>query len=318
MVRKLLLCIVLAGLCVGAMRGTGKLLRSKEPFVDFSKRVQTDEEPSLRFTGEHDRLRFAVATMVSAEATFSMYRRLVQRVCRDVGRRAAFIVPPSYADVRWQLEQAEVDVALVCTGTYLHSTRGKGIKLLVQPEFENGLEYRSLFIVPAQSRFKTLDDLRGTVMACNDPESNTGCLVPCATLAKRGYAPKSFFRKVVFTGSHDRSILAVALGAVDGAAVDSLVWESNIRLDPSLEGRVRVIWQSEPFGPPPIVVPKGLDESLERSLREALLSLDKDEEGREILSSIGIKRFVPARPECYRSAVEMFQGLERRGDFRWR
>jgi len=224
---------------------------------------------------------------------------------------------PSYADVRRELEQGKVDVAFVCTGTYIHSMRGKRIKLLVQPEFENGLQYRSLFIVPARSGFRTIEDLRGTVMACTDPESNTGCLVPCATLADRGHNPKSFFRKVVFTGSHDRSILAVALAVVDGAAVDSLVWESNIREDPSLTRRVRVIWESEPFGPPPIVVPEGLEESLESSLREAFLSLDEDEEGREILSSIGIKRFVLAQPECYETAVNLYRRLKERGGSLW-
>ena len=154
-------------------------------------------------------------------------------------------------------------------------------------------------------------------MAFTDPESNTGCLVPSGMLVDNGYDPKSYFGKVVFTGNHDRSILAVALGVVDGAAVDSLVWESNLREDPTLERRVRVIWQSERFGPPPIVVPSGLEESLENALREAFLALDKDEEGREILSAIGIKRFVPARQEDYRTVVELFERLQERGGITW-
>lgn len=311
------LCLALAGLGLAAVWGAWHLMELREPRVDFSLRAQVAGTPASRPGGDDAPLRFAVATMVSAEATFSTYRRLVRRISRSVGREAKFVMRPSYAEVRRQLEEGQVDVAFVCTGTYVHGLRQKRIRLLVQPEFPEGRDYRCLFIVPVHSLTQTIDDLRGRVLALTDPESNTGCLVPAATLGDLGYNPKSFFRRVVFTGSHDRSILAVAGAVVDCAAVDSLVWGSAAREDPSLPGRVRVIWRSEPFGPPPIVVPKGLSADLERSLLEAFLALDKDEEGREILSGIGIKRFVPASPESYQTAVRLYQRLAQRGGPSW-
>jgi len=255
--------------------------------------------------------------MVSAEETFSTYRRLVQRICREVGRREAFVVPRSYADVREKLEHGKVDIAFVCTGTYVHSLRNKRIKLLAQPEFEEPIEYRCLVIVPSKSDAETLADLRGTVMAYTDPESNTGCLVPTATLMAGGHDPKAFFKKIVFTGSHDRSISAVALSLYDAAAIDALIWESKLKKEPSLAGKARIIWQSEVFGPPPIVVPADGDPSLAKSLQESLLALHEDQDGREILSAIGIKRFVQPRPESYRSAVQLHRQIERQGAPSW-
>ena len=311
------LCLVLAGLGLAAVWGGWHLMELREPRVDFSPQVRVTGIPAPRPRGNDARLRFAVATMVSAEATFSTYRRLVRRISRSVGRDGEFVMRPSYAEVRRQLEEGQVDVAFVCTGTYVHGLREKRIKLLVQPEFPEGRQYRCLFIVPAQGPAKRIEDLRGKVLALTDPESNTGCLVPAATLGDLGYKPKSFLRRVVWTGSHDRSILAVAGAVVDCAAVDSLVWWSAVGEDPSLAGRVRVIWQSESFGPPPIVVPKGLSADLERSLYEAFLALDKDKEGREILSGIGVRRFVPADPESYQSAVRLYQRLAERGGPSW-
>lgn len=314
---KAVLCLLLAGLGLAAVRALWSITVSREPFVDFSRRDAKTPKPPLSPAGQRSQLRFAVATMVSAEATFSTYRRLVQRICRDVGRREAFVIRSSYTDVREALEQGKVDVAFVCTGTYVHSLKGKRIRLLAQPEFEEPLEYRGLVIVPANSKAETLEDLRGTVMAFTDPESNTGCLVPAATLMNQGENPKTFFKKIVFTGSHDRSILAVALSVVDAAAIDALVWKSKIIEDPLLAGKVRIIWRSEVFGPPPIVVPASGDATLAKSLQEALLALDKDAEGRAILSAIGIKRFVPPCPECYESAVALYRQLERQGGFSW-
>ncbi len=316
-VRKTVLCLILAGLGLAAVWGAWSIAVSREPFVDFSRHDAKTPKPPISPAEYSNRLRFAVATMVSAEATFSTYRRLVQRICRDVGLQEAFVVRPSYTDVRKALEQGKIDIAFVCTGTYVHSLRKKRIRLLVQPEFEEPLEYRCLVIVPAESNAKTLENLRGTVIAFTDPESNTGCIVPAATLVNRGENPKSFFKKIVFTGSHDRSILAVALSVVDAAAIDSLVWESKLREDPSLAEKVRVIWRSEVFGPPPIVVPVSDDPTLAKSLQDALLALDKDYEGRDILSGIGIKRFVLPRPESYQSAVELYRQLERGGGFSW-
>ncbi len=319
-VRTAVLSIALAGLALTAVRVAVSVSMRNEPTVDFARRVSRGPAepnvparrsgpaiPTPEATAGGNSLRFAVATMVSAEATFTTYRSLVQRICRDVGRQEAFVLRPSYAEVRRELEQGRIDVAFVCTGTYVYALPQGRIRLLVKPEFEDGLQSRCLFIVPARSRRDALEDLRGAVMAFTDPESNTGCLVPQALLVERGYDPKSFFNETVFTGSHDRSIQSVALGVVDVAAVDSLVWGSSVQQDASLARRARVIWRSEAFGPPPIVVPAGLEAGLERSLRQAFLTLDQDEEGRAILSSIGIKRFVEAHHEDYASAIALYR-----------
>jgi phosphonate transport system substrate-binding protein len=226
----------------------------------------------------------------------------------DVGRKEAFVLRPSYADVRRELERGEIDVAFVCTGTYVHARRSGLVDLLVRPEFENGMEYRSYLIVPAHSSRDSVEELRGATMAYTDPESNTGCLVPRALLAKHRLR-ESFFERIVFSGSHDKSIQAVAIGAVDVAAVDSLVWESSVKSDPSLEGKTRVIWRSEPFGAPPVVVPSSIDPELKEALRRAFLGLDGDEEGRKVLSSIGIARFVGARDDEYRTAAAQLDML---------
>ncbi|MBI5725081.1 MAG: phosphate/phosphite/phosphonate ABC transporter substrate-binding protein [Planctomycetes bacterium] len=274
-----------------------------EPRVDLSGPAFL--EPSHLESG--GQLRFAVASMVSAETTFSSYRRLIQKVSRAVGREDVFVIRPSYADIRAALDRGEVDVAIVCTGTYLHGLASGRTKLLVQPEFEKGLEYRCLVIVPARSQVRSLEDLRGKTMAFTDRESNTGYLAACMNLKEKGLKPASLFAKVIFTHSHDRSIQAVSSSVVDAAAVDSLVLESMCREDPKLRERVRVVWTSEPFGPPPVVVPISINPQLEESLRQVLLSFHQNQEGRDILGKLGVLRFVLPDPECYSSAIAMFQ-----------
>jgi phosphonate transport system substrate-binding protein len=305
----------MAALGLVAVRLGGYLTRPAGVYVDFSKRTSFIVDSTVpQSTQDSGKLRFAVATMVSAEETFITYRRLVQRICRDVGRNDAFIVRPSYRAVREALEQEKLDVAFVCTGTYVRSLDNGGIRLLAQPEFADGLEYRCAIIVPHTSRRKTLDDLRDATMAFTDPESNTGHYVPSAAIFDKGFKPATFFKKIVFMGTHDRAIQATAIGAVDAAAVDALIWESHVRRTPSLAKRVRIIWQSEIFGPPPIVVPSSLPDDLVEALRSSLLALDKDDEGRHILAEIGIRRFVIPRPEDYNSATRLYEKFRDEGD----
>jgi phosphonate transport system substrate-binding protein len=300
---------LLTGLSLGVVYLVVSWPWSGRPSVDLTPSETQVVRPSGTPRSTDD-LRFAVAAMVSAEATFSTYKRLVQRICRDIGRQEVFLISPSYAAVRNDIERGDLDVAFVCTGTYVHARQGGRIKLLVRPEFLGDRDYRCLLIVPAKSDRGSLDDLRGATIAYTDPESNTGCLVPTAVLARRGLDSNTFFKKHTFTGSHDKSIQAVALGLVDVAAVDSLIWLSCLDEDPALADKVKVIWRSPSFGAPPVVVPTTLDAKLVERLRSAFVALDKDEEGREILSSVGIKRFVEAKDEDYQTAIDLLGTLK--------
>lgn len=280
---------------------------AKEPFVDLVTVAEQARSTSAPAPDPDGGLRFAVATMWSVESTFVMYQRLVTRIAHEVGRKDAFVLRPSYASLREALERHQIDVALVGTGPYVCALPGGHIKLLVMPEFEPGLTYHSVLLVPAASPLTGFKDLRGATIAFSDPESFAGFFVPYVELAQAGLDPQTFFKKMVFTGSHDRSIEAVAAGIADAAAVHSIVWYSAKRRDPSLASRLKEIWHSEDFGPPPVIVPVDIPSPLEAKLREAFLGLDGDEEGREILSALGIRRFVPARPEDYGSATALYK-----------
>ncbi len=290
------------GACV--VWGTMLLLSAREPYVSLSPQGQPSANRQPRPASAA--LRFAVATRLSPKSAFATYRQLVSRICRDVHRKEVFVLRPSYAEMRHDLERGLVDVALVCTGTYAHSRAGGKIDLLVQPEFEEGWQYRSVLLVPADSPVKGFDDLRGKTVAFTDVESHTGCAVPSAILAEKKLSPRTFFGRVLFTGSHDRSIRAVERKLVDAAAVDSLIWQWRKEREPQVAERVKVVYQSEVFGPPPIVVPANQDPQLVRALRNAFLALDKHDEGRRILKELHIRRFIPARPQDYQTAVSLY------------
>ena len=287
-----------------------------EPYIDID--FYTSSSEPVNIVNNHtDELRFAVATMWSVKSTFTKYQLLVDRICNDVERKKSFILRPSYSSLRNSIEHGEVDVAFVCTGPYVYALPSGKIKLLARPEFVNGHKYHSVIIAPKGSSIISIKDLHGTVLGFSDPESFSGCMVPYVMFNESGYDIDTFFDKIIFTGSHDHSIHAVERGIVSAAAVHSVVLESAKREDPSLMDRIKIIWSSETFGPPPIIVSSDLDENLTELLRESFFNMDKDENGREILSAIGIERFLPADENDYDTAIDIYERYKTLGGNNW-
>ncbi|MHC4395885.1 MAG: substrate-binding domain-containing protein [Planctomycetota bacterium] len=302
-----LILVVVLGAAL-ALVGLIKLYNyNKTPHISFSDWVAIKP-----IAEKSDKFRFAIASMISAEETWVTYKQLIDYVASHIGDEASMILRPSYSEVRILLEEKKVDLAFVCTGTYITCSRAATVELIAVPEFKNDLKYRCLFVVNKNSKINDIADLQGRSFAFTDPESNTGCIVPSWVVRKQGNEPKAYFSKIIYTGSHDRSLHAVARGLVDGAGVDSLVFYSFIENHPEMKEYLRIIWESEAFGAPPVVVPIGLPQSMKEQLRKIFLSMSQDVQGREILDSIGIERFKTPQPNEYSSAYDVWDTVQSR------
>jgi len=255
----------------------------------------------------------AVGAMLTPEEGRTHYGALLEHVARAVGRAARVVDRRTYAEINGELEEGKVDLAFVCSGPYVEGRRAFGLELLAVPVVDGRTTYRSNVITAAAVPAASLEELRGLSFAFTDPDSNTGHLVPVHALRELGERPETFFSRTVFSGSHDRSIEAVAGRVVDAAAVDSLVWDHAVREHPATAGLARVVWTSEPFGIPPVVVRPGLAPEFKERLRAVFLGLHDDAEGRVLLGRMGIERFVVGHDEDYDSIRAMRAALAAAG-----
>ena len=267
--------------------------------VDFAKTV-TVEKPENRPT-EAPAIRFAIAAMISPKDTVVYYRQLLDYIARNIGRDVQFIQRKTYGEINELLGKGQIDLAFICSGPYVTGKEKYGFELLATPEVQKSHFYQSYLIVNKASQFKGLEELRGQVFAFTDPDSNTGKLVPTYWLSQMAERPETFFSKTIYTYSHDNSILAVAKSLVDGAAVDSLIWEYYHRKNPVFTSKTRIIHKSEPYGIPPIVASSFLASDLKNRVRQVLFSMHRDPGGQKILSELMIDRFTPPRDAWYDS-----------------
>jgi len=111
-------------------------------------------------------------------------------------------------------------------GLPLVQTLGKRVKVLGSFAYEDiapAGAYHSVIIARADNG-KDLASLRSKRVAINGADSYSGCLaLKCAVAS---FTPGAgFFSEILVTGSHRKSIRAVANGSADTAAIDCVNWQ---------------------------------------------------------------------------------------------
>jgi len=258
-------------------------------------------------------LRIAIAGVMSPSRTLDAYDQLLAYLERRLGMKVVVDQRSSYAEVNDLLRTGQAGIAFVCSRAYLEGQAQFGMELLLAPQVKGETTYYSYLIVPSDSAAAALADLRGKRFAFSDPLSNSGRLAPEYQLQLAGETPDSFFASHEYTGSHDNSILAVADHLVDGAAVDSLVYQYVVARNPEIAQRTKIIARWGPYGIPPLVTSPKLAPELREKVRTALLEMDRSEDGRAALAMLGVDLFVTIDDHAYDSIRDMMAVLREAG-----
>jgi phosphonate transport system substrate-binding protein len=282
---------------------------SDKVVVDFSKTMPV-ARPGDR-ASPNPPLRVAVAAMVSPRETLEIYRQLLTYLGDKLGKDLELVQRKTYAEVNELLGKGLIDLAFVCSGPYVTGKDRYGFVLLAVPVVHGHPTYSSYLIVNKESTFQKLEDLKGHTFAFTDPDSNTGRLVPLYWLAAMHTRPEVFFGRIIYTYSHDNSIMAVGRGLVDAVAVDGLIWDFYEIKNPAFTAKTRIIKKSEPFGIPPLVASRQFPPAERKRMQNVLFTMHQDPVGKKILAELMIDRFILPRDEWYDTVRQMEQYLVR-------
>lgn len=302
--KKIKYTLVLLSFFIFALLIWGCEKSNEYKFVDLSEKM-VPESQNVSAPGPKQ-LRVAVAAMISPKETLVYYEELLNYIGREVGYEVVLIQRKTYSEVNELFPKRLIDLAFVCSGPYANEQEKYKFEGLATPIVRGKPYYQSYLIVQKNSPYNSLEDLRGKIFAFTDPDSNTGTLVPRFWLYQKNEAPDSFFNRVTYTYSHDNSILAVAKGLVDGAAVDGHKWEFYNAKNPYFTSKTRVIKKSDYFGSPPLVASSFLQSQLKKSIQKVILTMHKSENGKKILDNLIIDRFELPHEEWYKNVQVMF------------
>lgn len=251
-------------------------------------------------------LRVAVAAIISPRETYTYYNELFKYISKKINRPIVFEQRKTYSEVNDMLINQTVDVAFVCTGAYIRNK--KYCDLLVVPVCKNLPYYQAYVIVNKTSKVNNLTELKGKSFAFTDPLSNTGKLFPEIRVKLiSNLKAENFFSKIIYTNGHDLSIELVSKNLIDGASVNSLIFDYLIVSTPDKVKNIKIIEKSEYFGIPPVVTSKGINKDLRLKLEELFLNAHENDEGALILKKLMINKFILTGDTLYNNVCSEYK-----------
>lgn len=151
--------------------------------------------------------------------------------------------------------------------------------------------YRLQVFTKADSDIQEVSDLAGRRVAHTSPTSNSGNQAPRALFPGLGVIPDEDY-EVVYSGSHDQSMLGVVAGDYDAAPVASEVVDRMAERGLYDTADVRKIWESDPFPTTSFTLAHDLDPELADTIKEAFFSFEF--EGTALGDEFeGVSKFIP-------------------------
>lgn len=254
---------------------------------------------------------FGVIPVASSREMSDSFGSLTEFLEQQLGIKVKLQVAGDYAGVITAMQHKHVDVAYLGPKSYCEAAKRAGAEAIVIEVGQDGTPgYYGYIISKAGSGLKNLSDLKGKTWAFTDPHSTSGTLVPTVYFNEVEINPEEYFSKVIYSGSHEASILSVKSGKVAAASTNNLDFDRGLGKHWQ-DGDFNIIWKSELIPGSPMAVRSDLPASLKMALKDAFLSF-KDKEG---LEKLKISGYIPGDDSLYngiRELIELKKALKKK------
>lgn len=302
------LILLFTPLLYGCINNSGDGYHKQTRF-DFSDTIRL-EEKTVELNSTKEELKIAVAAITSPRETFFYYEEMLKYIEVEAGMKVNMIQKKTYEEINQLAKSNQIDLAFVCSGGYVYGTIDSSFQLLAIPEKDGTIMYQAYIITHKNSGIESLNDLQGKKFAFTDPLSTAGKLYTHMKLKERGVLPCDFFSHTIYTYSHDNSIQLVAKQMVDGASVNSLVYDYLALHSPERLKNIKVIDKSEGFAMPPIVVSNDVSEELKTKLKDIFLNMHKSVDAQIFLNKLHIDKYIEPCDSCFNSVRSLVRFIE--------
>ena len=254
-------------------------------------------------------------TTCLAENSEPLCRALAKLIYDELALPCRFVNDIPWPERARRLAQGDIQLGWICGLLFIQLRREQNspLQLLAAPvmagaDYANRPVYFSRLVVRQESPFTTFSELRGLRLGFNEPGSFSGFAIMRRHLKQLGKT-NHYFGEWIETGSNYNSLRLLLDGRIDATALDSTFLDYQLRLEPELGNKIRVIANLGPNPSPPLVISTFLPAKLREELQQMLLILDQMAAGQAMLTANGIKRFVVVGEGDYHSLYEISHNL---------
>lgn len=182
--------------------------------------------------------------------------------------------------------------------------------------------YHTVFFARADSGLTSAEDMVGRMIAFDDEASTSGFMMPISFMVSNGLNPVEQSSRdadvpddevgYVFSGDDENTVEWVLSGIVDIGAADNLTY---LGIPEATRDELVIIAETAEVPRRVVMIGPDIDDELANAVREILITMDEDEEGRPLLEIVGTTQFdeFPGGAEsAFGPILEMFEVFNNR------
>ncbi len=221
-----------------------------------------------------DTLFFAYTPVEDPAIYEDIWDPFIQHLSEVTGKNVRFFAVQSNSAEVEAMRSGRLHIAGFSTGPTPFAVNLAGaVPFAIMGNESGRFGYTLQVYVRAESDIQEITDLAGKVVAHTAPTSNSGHQAPSALFPRLGVVPGEDY-EIVFSGSHDNSILGVVAGDYDAAPVASEVVERMAARGLYDPEELRIIYETNPFPTTSYNYAYNLHPDLVEKIKEAFFSFD--------------------------------------------
>lgn len=240
---------------------------------------------------------------------------LSEKVARRAASAAESRIYDSLSAMERDLKDKKLDVVAVPPDEFLDLRRHVAVEPVMMTATNKSYEVEVLLLVRNDSTFRSLRDLKNRTIVVPAKTAQYGSVYQIwldTILARQGLpAINVFFSSVREARTASQALMPVFFRTADACVATGQVFNLAVELNPQIGNDLRVIAETGKLAGGVIALRKDLSKQRKDKIKEALLTLHEDPEGRQLFILFQLESLIPYRPE-YMKETEAFLDEYRR------
>lgn len=273
--------------------------------------ADTPSDPSEQL--DPDTLVFAYTPVEDPAIYADIWKPFIEHLRKVTGKDVRFFAVQSNSAEIEAMRSNRIHIAGYSTGPTPFAVNLAGaVPFAIMGSDDGTFGYTLQLYTRKDSGINSMEDLKGKRVAHTSPTSNSGNQAPRALFPKQGIVPDEDY-EVVYSGSHDQSMLGVVAGDYDAAPVASEVVDRMAERDLYDPDEVKIIFESKSFPTTSYTHSHNLKPELAEKIKEAFFSFDMKGTvlGEEFT---GVTKFVPI---TYKDDWEIIRDIQQSNGVRY-
>ncbi len=229
------------------------------------------------------------------------YEPLMRYLGRKTGTKIKLKVLPRYGNIIDNFKSSDMDGAFFGSFTYTLAHAKVGVEVLARPVApDNTSTYYGMIFVRKDSRIQAARDMKGKRFAFVDKATTAGYLLPLEYFHDNGISNYNhYLKEAYFTGTHEDAIYDVLNRKADIGAAKNTVFQRLAKSEPRIMKELVVLARSPDVPENALALRNDIDPVLRNRLKETLLKMHLDPEGKKVLEGFGAQMFIETRNAEY-------------------